>query len=74
MEYNDTYLGEVVETACSLIKSAQKHYYILTILIDDSLDDIETTKEQIILAEELPVSIIIIGMGKNDFTQMQEFD
>ncbi|OUM61542.1 hypothetical protein PIROE2DRAFT_12455, partial [Piromyces sp. E2] len=50
-------------------------YYILTIITDGSISDMEKTKEAIIDACDLPLSIIIIGIGSfSQFTKMKELD
>jgi len=49
-------------------------YYILTIITDGIISDMERTKEAICSASELPISIIIIGVGKEDFSKMNELD
>jgi len=45
-------------------------YQVLLILTDGCIHDIEETINEIINAEKLPISIIIIGVGKEDFTNM----
>ncbi|OUM61541.1 hypothetical protein PIROE2DRAFT_12454 [Piromyces sp. E2] len=47
-------------------------YYILTIITDGSISDMEKTKEAIIDACDLPLSIIIIGIGSfSQFTKIE---
>jgi len=49
-------------------------YYILTIITDGAISDMEKTIASIINANELPLSIIIIGVGNADFTNMKKLD
>jgi len=49
-------------------------YHILTIITDGVISDMEKTKEAIIDASDVPLSIIIIGVGKTDFSDMNELD
>ncbi len=54
-----------------------KTYYILLILTDGIIKDFETTISSIIEASELPISIIIIGIGpggNNGFKEMEALD
>ena len=53
----------------------EKKYFILTILTDGEITDIESTRA-IIMNEAcyLPLSIIIIGVGNADFSKMEELD
>ena len=50
------------------------HYFVLLILTDGVITDIYDTKEAIVSASNLPLSIIIIGIGSADFTEMEELD
>jgi len=49
-------------------------YHILTIITDGCIQDMEDTKEMIINTEDTPLSIIIIGVGNADFTEMKVLD
>jgi len=50
------------------------HYFILLILTDGVITDMYDTKEAIVEASTLPLSIIIIGIGQADFDSMEELD
>lgn len=50
------------------------HYFILLILTDGIITDLYDTKEAIIDAAVLPLSIIIVGIGNADFSAMDELD
>jgi len=51
-----------------------RKYYVLTIITDGIISDMERTKEAIIDAFDLPLSIIIVGVGKENFEKMKELD
>ena len=55
-------------------KKLQNHYYILMILTDGIIKDMEETKDCIVEASKLPLSIVIIGIGNADFTKMEILD
>ncbi|NXP95728.1 CPNE7 protein, partial [Passerina amoena] len=46
-------------------------YFILLILTDGVVTDMADTREAIVRASYLPMSIIIVGVGNADFTDMQ---
>lgn len=47
---------------------------MLLLLTDGAVSDVEATKEAVVRASHLPVSIIIVGVGGADFTAMEELD
>ncbi|XP_054566482.1 copine-7 [Eptesicus fuscus] len=49
-------------------------YHILLILTDGVVTDMADTREAIVRASHLPMSIIIVGVGNADFTDMQVLD
>jgi len=51
-----------------------KKYYVLTIITDGIISDMERTKEALIDAFDTPLSIIIVGVGKENFNKMKELD
>ncbi|TRY64074.1 hypothetical protein TCAL_03904 [Tigriopus californicus] len=60
-------------------KVARQHkdgrkYYVLLIITDGAITDLEQTKSAIIKASDLPMSIIIIGVGKANFSSMVALD
>ena len=75
-----TYFSRVIAQAA---KAASRHstqgaqqYHILLILTDGNVDiqDMAETKRQIIAASELPLSIIILGVGGANFDSMRLLD
>ncbi|KAM9851543.1 copine-4 [Aulostomus maculatus] len=49
-------------------------YFILLILTDGVITDMADTREAIVRASHLPMSVIIVGIGNADFTDMQMLD
>lgn len=54
--------------------SFSQQYFILLLLTDGVLSDMEETKMAIVRASRLPMSVIIVGVGKADFSDMNELD
>lgn len=50
------------------------NYFVLLIITDGIITDMEDTKRAIIAASHLPLSIIIVGVGQEDFSAMDELD
>ena len=50
------------------------NYFVLLIITDGIITDLEETKRAIISASELPLSLIIVGVGDEDFTDMNALD
>merc|ERR1711874_435730 len=50
------------------------NYFVLLIITDGIITDFDTTKSAIIDASDLPLSIIIVGVGSEDFSAMEELD
>ena len=50
------------------------HYFILLIITDGVITDMKQTKSAIVDAAELPISIIIVGVGDANFDAMEELD
>ena len=50
------------------------NYHIIMILTDGMIDDMAETKDSLVAASFLPISVIIIGIGNGDFTKMDILD
>ena len=46
-------------------------YNVLMILSDDKIDDINDTIDELVESSFLPLSIVIIGVGYANFSQMK---
>lgn len=49
-------------------------YNVLLLLTDGIINDMPATKSAIVELSALPCSIIIVGVGNADFSQMEELD
>ncbi|KAL8166410.1 hypothetical protein V2J09_007909 [Rumex salicifolius] len=71
-----TLFGRVIDKAARI--ASQSHdsskYYVLLILTDGVLTDLQETINSLVKASDLPLSILIVGVGDADFTQMEILD
>ena len=51
-----------------------RNYFVLLIITDGIINDIVETKRSIVQASGYPMSIIIIGVGNEDFSAMEALD
>lgn len=51
-----------------------QQYFVLLLLTDGAVTDVEATREAVIRASHLPMSIIIVGVGGADFEAMEQLD
>ncbi|KAF3692466.1 Copine-4 [Channa argus] len=68
-------IQKVANTASQEVHTKEAmQYFILLILTDGVITDMADTREAIVQASHLPMSIIIVGVGNADFTDMQMLD
>jgi hypothetical protein len=65
---------EIVKFTKTSWKVDQDNYTVLLVITDGSIHDINRTIEEVIKGSELPLSIIIIGVGDADFSKMEKLD
>ncbi|XP_051969733.1 copine-3 [Xyrauchen texanus] len=58
----------------ALQQNTASQYYVLLIITDGVITDMDQTRTAIVAASRLPMSIIIVGVGKADFTDMEILD
>ena len=63
-----------VANFATVYQSDPSQYFVLLIITDGIITDLDATKMSIIKASSLPMSIIIIGVGDADFTEMNALD
>ena len=63
-----------IEVKKELEEGKIMNYHILMILTDGQIDDMEETKDALVEASFLPISVIIIGIGTGDFGNMDILD
>ncbi|CAG5978173.1 unnamed protein product [Menidia menidia] len=54
--------------------NAASQYFVLLILTDGEITDLDQTRDAIVRASRLPLSIIIVGVGPADFKAMELLD
>lgn len=59
---------------CEETQKGAHAYFILLLLTDGVLSDMSNTKHAIVQASRLPMSLIIVGVGGADFSDMNELD
>ena len=55
-------------------QQGQPQYQVLLLMTDGIIHDMPATKDLIYQLAEWPCSIIIVGVGTEDFSQMEELD
>ena len=74
--FGPTYFGPIIKNINNMIKIEDNNlkYHILMILTDGKIDDIEKTIDELVEGSFLPLSVIIIGIGKANFSSMKILD
>ncbi len=58
----------------SAAPAGKQTYFVLLIITDGIITDVAATQDAIVAASSLPLSVIIVGVGNADFSQMQVLD
>lgn len=73
-----TLFGPVINMAAQIASQAvahhQRKYFVLLILTDGVVTDLQETIDSLVKASDLPLSILIVGVGGADFKQMEILD
>ena len=73
-----TYFGPILEETIKLAhrckQAGSNSYQTLLILTDGAIHDMDKTIDLIIQASQLPLSVIIVGVGNADFGNMNKLD
>uniref|UniRef100_A0A674ATH5 Copine-8-like n=1 Tax=Salmo trutta TaxID=8032 RepID=A0A674ATH5_SALTR len=74
--YGPTHFSPVINHVARYAQSVKdgSQYFILLIISDGVITDMAQTKESIVNAATLPMSIIIVGVGPAEFNEMIELD
>ena len=75
--YGPTYFAPMINKAIEITKSTlhdKDVYYVLMILTDGLINDMKPTIDLLVEASSLALSIIIIGVGDGNFTNMEILD
>lgn len=71
-----THFHHIINQTITVAQSTPAHsqYYILLILTDGAIMDMQETIDSVVKASNLPISIIIIGIGEAEFDSMVTLD
>ncbi|XWS64848.1 hypothetical protein CRYUN_Cryun05aG0039500 [Craigia yunnanensis] len=73
-----TLFSHVINKAAQMAGQATSNdvtkYFVLLIITDGVLTDIQETMDALVRASDLPLSILIVGVGDADFKQMEILD
>jgi len=75
--YGPTNFSPVINHVANFARAYQhdpSNYFVVLIITDGIITDFDATKRAIINASDLPLSIIIVGVGSEDFSAMDELD
>ena len=74
--YGPTNFSPIINHVARFAQAYQdgRQYFVLLILTDGIITDFEETKSAIVNASDLPMSIIIVGVGQEDFSAMEALD
>ncbi|XP_065287262.2 copine-8-like isoform X5 [Dermacentor albipictus] len=74
--YGPTNFAPIVNHVAKFARSYcdGRSYFVLLIITDGVISDMPRTREAIVQASSLPMSIIIIGVGNADFSAMEALD
>ena len=77
--YGPTHFSEVIHTSVEYASAAKvsqdkQQYFILLILTDGIINDLDETVDELVLACDLPISIIVVGVGNENFSMMKFLD
>ncbi|KAM3138198.1 hypothetical protein pb186bvf_009661 [Paramecium bursaria] len=67
-------IQKAMQQARLIKEKKQDNYLILLILTDGETDDLKLTVDDVIASSHLPLSIILIGIGDEDFNKMKVLD
>eukprot|EP00741_Cyanophora_paradoxa_P024154 tig00021742_g23328.t1 len=76
--HGPTIFSQIVRRAAELAQQRftadRQNYHILLLLTDGVINDMEATVREIVHASSLPLSIVIVGVGSADFSNMDILD
>lgn len=77
--HGPTIFSHIIHMTAECARRAQvtqenQRYFLLLIITDGIINDMEATVNEIVEASSLPLSIIIVGVGNEDFSMMKDLD
>ena len=67
-------MAATIKLSSSIFPFFRQNYFVLLMLTDGAISDMDATLSAIVYASTLPMSIIIVGVGGADFTAMGVLD
>ncbi|KAL8199623.1 hypothetical protein R6Q57_013191 [Mikania cordata] len=67
-------INQAAEIAAQSLSTNSNKYFVLLIITDGVLTDLQETKDALVRGSDLPLSILIVGVGNADFKQMEILD
>lgn len=67
-------VDKAAHTASQSLSQNSPKYFVLLIITDGVLTDMGGTIDALVRASDLPLSVLIVGVGNTDFTQMEILD
>ncbi|XP_071534186.1 copine-8-like isoform X2 [Panulirus ornatus] len=74
--YGPTYFAPVINHVAKFAAAHQdgNNYFVLLIITDGIICDLPDTRKALVQASRLPMSVIIVGVGTEDFSAMEQLD
>ncbi|KAI3968490.1 hypothetical protein MKX01_007800 [Papaver californicum] len=75
--HGPTLFGNIINRAAQIAGESlhsQTKYFVLLIITDGVVTDLQETIDSLVRASDLPLSILIIGVGGADFKDMEKLD
>ena len=71
-----TIFSQVLDTAHAIATSGMdgSQYFVLLILTDGEITDMDNTRDRIVQMSGFPISILIVGVGNCEFEKMEQLD
>lgn len=74
--YGPTYFSPILNNLYNFVRANSNglSYYVLLLITDGIINDLQETVDSLVKCSELPISVIIIGVGNADFSTMDTLD
>lgn len=74
--YGPTNFAPVIKHVSQFARSHQdgNNYFVLLIITDGIISDLPETRKSLVESSNLPMSVIIVGVGSEDFSAMEQLD
>ncbi|KAK4304696.1 hypothetical protein Pmani_023368 [Petrolisthes manimaculis] len=74
--YGPTNFSPVINHVANFARTHQdgNNYFVLLIITDGIITDLPDTRKALVHASNLPMSVIIVGVGNEDFSAMEQLD